>query len=196
MEIKEEFLEIYRKNIHRQGSEELLAWLERSDFFTAPASTRFHLSCEGGLCTHSVNVYKRLDSLLKDDAMKAKCFHNGESEEDIAESIAICAFLHDLCKVNYYSVEMRNRKDENGIWREVPFYTTDDKLPFGHGEKSVYIINGFLRLKRAEAMAIRWHMGAYSDTDKISTLSKAFDEYPIALILHMADMLASHIDEL
>lgn len=196
MDSKERFLKIYNEKVHRQGRDELLGWLERSDFFIAPASTRFHLSCEGGLCTHSLNVYNRLTKLLEDDELKNKCFPGIESEEDIEESIAICALLHDICKANFYSVEMRNRKDDHGNWHEVPVYTVRDQLPYGHGEKSVYIINGFIRLKRSEAMAIRWHMGAFSDTDKINTLSQAFDGYPLVMMLHMADMLASHIDEL
>jgi len=195
MENKDKFLEIYSGKIHREGADELLAWLERSDFFTAPASTRFHLACEGGLCTHSLNVYDRLVSLLEDEDLKGRCFPGEQSEEDIQESVAIAALLHDICKVNFYAVEMRNRKGEDGAWREVPFYTVKDKLPYGHGEKSVYIANGFLRLKRAEAMAIRWHMGPYSDQDKVNTMGQAYDEYPLAMALHMADMLASHIDE-
>lgn len=192
---KETFLNIYNEKIHRDGKDDLLRWIERSDFFTAPASTRFHLSCEGGLCTHSIHVYDRLTKLLDGDELKKKCFAHTENDEDIAESIAICALLHDICKANFYSVEMRNRRDENGHWHEVPVYTVHDQLPYGHGEKSVYIINGFMRLKRSEAMAIRWHMGAFSDEDKASSLSQAFDEYPFAMMLHIADMLASHIDE-
>lgn len=195
MESKELFETIYRNCIKREGAPELFAWLEKSDFFKAPASTRFHLACEGGLCQHSLNVYNRLVTLLKDDGLKARCFPNCQNEGEVSESIAIVALLHDICKANFYSVEMRNRKDEHGEWHEVPFYTVKDKLPYGHGEKSVYIINGFLRLKRPEAMAIRWHMGAFADQEKMNILGQAYDEYPIAMLLHMADMLASHIDE-
>ena len=193
MENKERFIQIYKDHIKRVGSEELLAWLEKSDFFTAPASTRFHLACEGGLCEHSLHVYDRLTKLLEDPGIADRCFKDID-DTGMKESIVLVSLLHDICKANFYSVEMRNKKVD-GEWREVPFYTVQDKLPYGHGEKSVYIINGFLRLKRNEAMAIRWHMGAYADSDKMDTLGQAYDEYPLALMLHMADMLASHLDE-
>lgn len=195
MKNKDRFLQLYRAHIKRPGSDELLAWLERSDFFKAPASTRFHLACEGGLCQHSLNVYDRLVGLLKDESLKAACFKNEETEEQINETVAIVALLHDICKANFYNVEMRNRKDENGVWQQIPFYTIEDKLPYGHGEKSVYIISGFMKLKRGEAMAIRWHMGAYADKEQVNTMGRACDMFPLALMVHTADSIASHIDE-
>ena len=144
-----EFLDIWQQHVTRPGSEKLLDWLDKkTDFFTAPASTRFHGACEGGLCMHSLNVYHALHDSF---------FTEGESEE----SYAICALLHDLCKVNLYKTEMRNRKNEQGRWEQYPCYIHDDKLPYGHGEKSVYIASGFMKLTREEAMAIRWHMGPW-----------------------------------
>lgn len=161
--MKEKFLEIYRKNITRPGADKLLAWLETTDFFTAPASTRFHLSRPGGLVDHSVHVYERLDNLVTDEeGYPGSTF--GEDFTISDETIAICGLLHDICKANFYTVEMRNRKNEQGQWEKYPFYVVDDQLPYGHGEKSVYIISGFMKLTREEAMAIRWHMG-FSDTD-------------------------------
>ena len=144
-----EFVEIYNKNITRPGADRLLKWLETTDFFTAPASTRFHGACECGLVMHSINVY---------NAMMQHFFTEGES----AESYAICGLLHDLCKANFYKVGTRNVKnDVTGQWEKVPFYQVADQLPYGHGEKSVYLIEHFMRLKTAEAIAIRWHMGGF-----------------------------------
>ncbi len=190
MNYAERFIELYQANIKRKGSEELLEYLKKSDFFTAPASTRFHLACEGGLVEHSVNVYLRLKSLLD--------LEYGEKRPEIYsdETVAICGLLHDVCKIGVYAVSYRNVK-ENGIWKEVPFYTTDEQLPYGHGEKSVYIINGFLRLTREEALAINWHMGSFDDRVRggSHSIAKAYADYPIAVLTHLADLSATYLDE-
>ena len=190
MNYADRFIELYRANIKRKGSEELLEYLKKSDFFTAPASTRFHLACEGGLVEHSVNVYLRLKSLLD--------LEYGEKRPEIYsdETVAICGLLHDVCKIGVYAVSYRNVK-ENGIWKEVPFYTTDEQLPYGHGEKSVYIINGFLRLTREEALAINWHMGSFDDRVRggSHSIAKAYADYPIAVLTHLADLSATYLDE-
>ena len=110
------------------------------------------------------------------------------------ETIAICALLHDLCKINCYKPGFRNVKDESGAWRKVPTYEFDDAMPYGHGEKSVYIINGFLRLTREEAFAIRYHMG-FSGTEDIRNVGKAFERYPLAFALATADMEATYFLE-
>ena len=186
--MKEKFIGLYRMHITRDGSEALLDWLEnKSDFFTAPASTRFHLAKEGGLVEHSINVFERLVSIT-----------NGIVDTDFRqETITLCSLLHDVCKANFYAVEHRNAKDENGVWQKVPYYTVKDQLPYGHGEKSVYIISGFMRLSRAEAMAIRWHMGGFDDSVKGGSyaLSEALERFPLALYLHTADMWATYLDE-
>ena len=194
--MKEKFLEIYRKNITRPGADKLLAWLETTDFFTAPASTRFHLSRPGGLVDHSVHVYERLDNLVTDEeGYPGSTF--GEDFTISDETIAICGLLHDICKANFYTVEMRNRKNEQGQWEKYPFYVVDDQLPYGHGEKSVYIISGFMKLTREEAMAIRWHMG-FSDTDFKGggfSVGNAFGKFPLAVLTHIADLQATYHDE-
>ena len=194
--MKEKFLEIYRKNITRPGADKLLAWLETTDFFTAPASTRFHLSRPGGLVDHSVHVYERLDNLVTDEeGYPGSMF--GEDFTISDETIAICGLLHDICKANFYTVEMRNRKNEQGQWEKYPFYVVDDQLPYGHGEKSVYIISGFMKLTREEAMAIRCHMG-FSDTDFKGggfSVGNAFGKFPLAVLMHIADLQATYLDE-
>ena len=156
---KKQFVLLYETNIKREGADKLLEWLsEKSDFFSAPASSKFHNAFEGGLCEHSLNVARRLKMLV--DGEK-KLHPEKESIMRITdESVVICGLLHDVCKANFYKVDFRNKK-EDGEWIRVPYYTIDEELPYGHGEKSVYIINGFLRLTREEALAINWHMGGF-----------------------------------
>ena len=186
-ELKNRFKDIFTKNITRPGSERLLDYLEnKSDFFTAPASTRFHCAYEGGLCEHSLNVYDCLKSYLS--AERANAMFGLEYSE---ESIAVVSLLHDVCKTNTYKVSMRNSKnDETGKWEKVPYYEFNDTLPYGHGEKSVYIVSGFMRLTREEAMAIRWHMG-FSGPEDQKTIGNALHMYPLALALMIADCEAS-----
>jgi len=190
MSTKEEFIEIYREHITRSGADALLDYLEhKSDFFTAPASARFHSAYAGGLCDHSLNVYHCLVDYL--ERPRVQELYGLEYSD---ESIAIVGLLHDVCKVGCYKPGTRNVKDENGKWQSVPTFTFDDPLPYGHGEKSVYIVNGFLRLSREEAMAIRWHMG-FSGTEDNRLVGQALQKYPLAFALATADMEASYFLE-
>lgn len=186
--LKDQFITICRDEIKRNGIEELLLYLERTDFYSAPASTRFHGNYAGGLVEHSLNVYKA-----------AKQLANQHSELNIpAESIAIAALFHDLCKANFYVLSTRNVKDENtGIWRKEPFYKADDQYPLGHGEKSVIILMKFLHLTDDEIYAIRFHMGGFDSAVKggDSSMSKAFEICPFAVLLHLADMIATYLME-
>ena len=195
--MKDRFIQLYQSFVKRPGADKLLAWLETTDFFEAPASTRFHLSCPGGLVEHSIHVYHRLHDLYVSERQRAEDQPFIELLNGEEETIAICALLHDICKANFYTVEMRNRKNEQGQWEKYPFYVVDDQLPYGHGEKSVYIISGFMKLTREEAMAIRWHMG-FSDNDFKAggfSVGNAFEKFPLALLTHMADLQATYMDE-
>ncbi len=189
-ELKKEFLDIYNKNIKRDGGKELLDYLQKSDFFTAPASTQFHSAYEGGLVEHCINVYHRFLNAIKNE------YGDKYTDKISDESIAICALLHDICKVDIYKIEMRNRK-VNGNWEQYPCYTVDDGLPYGHGEKSVYIISGFMRLTREEAMIINWHMGGFDSRVKGGSysLSDAYYKFPNAVLFHTSDILATYLDE-
>ena len=195
--MKERFVELYQQLITRPGADKLLAWLETTDFFEAPASTRFHLSRPGGLVEHSIHVYHRLHDLFVSERQNRENEPFIELSDSEEETIAICGLLHDICKANFYAVEMRNRKNEQGQWEKYPFYVVNDQLPYGHGEKSVYIISGFMKLTREEAMAIRWHMG-FSDNDFRAggfSVGNAFEKFPLALLTHMADLQATYLDE-
>ena len=191
MDGKETFLQIYRENIRREGADALLDYLEhKSDFFTAPASARYHGAYEGGLCEPSLNVYHCLVDYLARERVQELY-----GLEYSAESIAIVSLLHDLCKIGCYKKGFRNVKnDATGQWEKVPTYTFDDPLPYGHGEKSVYIANGYIRLSREEAMAIRWHMGFSGDEDK-RLVGQALQQYPLAFALSLADMEATYFLE-
>lgn len=187
---KEEFIGIFRENVKRDGAEKLLEYLTaKSDFFISPASTRFHGAFDGGLALHSLNVYHCLKDYLSRPRVK-EVYKVSCSEE----SIAIVALLHDLCKTDTYKRDFRNVKNDAGVWERVPTYRTEDELPYGHGEKSVYMISGFMRLTREEAMAIRWHMG-FSGTEDNNLVGRALEKYPLAFALATADMEATYFLE-
>lgn len=191
MDDKQEFLDIFRGNIHREGGDALLDYLEnKCDFFTAPASARFHGAYPGGLCRHSLNVYHCLCDYLARPRVQELY-----GLEVPPESAAVAALLHDLCKVDFYTLSTRNVKNEQtGQWEKKPYYTIEEKLPYGHGEKSVYIISGFMKLTRQEAMAIRWHMG-FSGTEDPRVVGQALEQFPLAFALATADMEASYFLE-
>ena len=187
---KQDFINIFKENIKREGADKLLDYLTNSsDFFTAPASGRRHSSYEGGLVVHSINVYNRFKNLVIAE------YGDNYAETISDESIAIIALLHDLCKVNTYTVDYRNQKVE-GQWIQVPYFAYNNTLPYGHGEKSVYIISGFMRLTREEAMAINWHMAGFDPRcTATSDLADAFKMFPTAVLFHMADLSATYLDE-
>ncbi len=188
---QERFIEIYKKNITREGADALLEYLlsPQSDFFTAPASARYHSSYTGGLLDHSLNVYDCLVSYLESEHAKNLGMHYSD------ESVAIVALLHDLCKINVYKKGFRNVKDERGNWQRVDSFDYDDQMPYGHGEKSVYIINGYMRLTREEAFAIRYHMGYSSDAEDKRNVAAAFEMFPLAFALSTADSEATYYIE-
>ena len=190
MNNKERFIEVYKKYIHREGSDKLLEYLmsHSSDFFDAPASARYHGNYDGGLVEHSLNVYDCLKDYLERTRVKTTYGLNYNDE-----SIAIVALLHDLCKINCYKKGTRNVK-ENGQWVQVPTYEYNDTLPYGHGEKSVYMISGYMRLTREEAFAIRYHMG-FSGSEDARNVGAAFEMFPLAFALSTADMEATYFIE-
>lgn len=185
MSYQMEFIDIFTKHITRPGSGVLLRWLEDTDFFSAPASTRFHGNHEGGLCEHSIHVWEELIRLLK-----------AYPEVKVsAESAAIVSLLHDVCKIGCYKQELRNTK-VNGVWVQRPVYIFDEDFCFGgHGSKSVYLIQKHMALSDTEATAINCHMGAFDRSPGDYSLGNAFEQYPLAMLLHMADMSAAYIRE-
>lgn len=180
---KAEYLELFEKYVNRPGKDRLLDWMGKTDFFTAPASTKYHCACPQGLVMHSISVF---------NVMMEKHF---DEETDSVESFAVSALLHDLCKANFYKVSTRNVKnDETGQWEKVPFYQIEDAFPYGHGEKSVFLVERFMRLKIDEAMAIRWHMGDFEDSTGYS-MSQAYEKFPLAVKLHLADLESTYLRE-
>ena len=191
MDARDEFLDIFYDNIDRDGADKLLEWLEKSVFFTAPASTRHHSAYRGGLCQHSINVYKRLVKLLEME------YGENWQKKVSPESVAIMGLLHDVCKVDTYVEDFRNVKDENGNWIKKPYYKVEDSLPYGHGEKSVYIISAFMKLTREEALAINWHMGEYDQRVQNGSymIRDVYYRYPVCFLMHLADLTATYLDE-
>lgn len=181
--LSEQFVKLLRFT-EREGIEDLIRYMqEETDFFTAPASIKYHGAFEGGLLQHSMNVLDCLD----DEPIKSGYDY---------KSTIIVALLHDLCKANCYGKETKNVK-ENGSWVQKEVYTYQDDLPLGHGEKSLYIISKFIKLTDEEAAAIRWHMGGFDSAFRGGDrgLNIAFEKYPLAVLLHLADMKATYIVE-
>lgn len=184
----------------RDGIEELIGFLRKSDFYTAPASTRYHSCHEGGLLEHSLNVADCLLNKLENPTWKNILGEVGH------ESIILCALLHDVCKTYFYVVEMKNKKvykdtgkkiDSNGRydWETVPGYTVDDKYPYGHGEKSVMMVERYIKLTPEERYAIRWHMGFTEPKESWNTLTAAMNKYPLVLAIHEADLESTYLLE-
>ncbi len=196
------------ESINRPGMDELMAYLRTTDFYTAPSSTRFHLSCEGGLLQHSLNVY---DCLYK---KKESPFWSEVLAKESEDTLKIVALFHDLCKCGMYVKTTRNQKtyepakvasaepwqikhDSKGsfIWETVDAYDIDDQMPLGHGEKSVMILSRFIQLEPQEVYAIRWHMGFSEPKENYNSLGKAIEKFPLVLALMEADMEAASIIE-
>lgn len=156
MDNKERFIEIFTSQIHRPGAAELLEWLESTDFFEAPASTHYHGSYTGGLVEHSLNVYYELIGAGRVPGVPT------------AETYAVVALLHDICKADFYAQSTKNQKNSDGKWETVPCYTVREKFPFGHGEKSAFLVQRFMPLTDAEALAIRWHMGRMTTRPRVA----------------------------
>ena len=178
--MKEKFIELL-KSTNREGMENVLNFLEKSDFYTAPASTRFHGSYEGGLLEHSFKVYEIFAEKIKNVGLNTP-----------EETIIISSLLHDICKVNFYKTDYRNAKNARGAWEKVPYYTVEDTIPYGHGEKSVMMLTEYIKLTNEEKYAIRWHMGFSEPKELYNTLGEAYKKYPIALLLHEADLEANY----
>ncbi len=180
--MKEEFRNLLL-SVNREGMDTLIQFIDSTDFYTAPASTRFHGSYEGGLLEHSMKVY---------EILKEKVKHSSKEIEVSEDTLKIVALLHDICKVKYYKVDYRNAKNERGEWEKVPYYTVDDTIPYGHGEKSVMMLTEYIKLTGEEKYAIRWHMGFTEPKEVYNTLGAAFKKYPLALLLHEADLEATY----
>ena len=187
--MKERFEQLL-SSVQREGIDKLLEFIRKSDFYTAPASTKHHGAYEGGLLEHSLNVFDCLVKKFTENSVWVETLFNIDMD-----TITIASLLHDICKTYYYTVDYRNTKDENGQWIKVPFYTVDDRIPYGHGDKSVMMIEEYIKLKPVERYAIRWHMGFAEPKENWGTLGEAIKKYPLILALHQADMEATYLLE-
>lgn len=198
------------KSTSRDGIDKLIEFIRKSDFYTAPASTKFHNCHEGGLLEHSLNVFDCLYNKVKSTDVFKKALSDSAKEfwdtDEFEKTIVIVALLHDLCKMFMYEVEMKNKKiysdhgskkDSQGRfdWESVPGYTVNDRVPYGHGEKSVMMIEQFIALTKEERFAIRWHMGFTEPKENWNTLNAAIRMYPLILAVHEADLEATYMLE-
>ena len=181
-EIKNKIIELLGST-ERKGIDKVIKYLESSDFFEAPASTRYHGNYKGGLAEHSLNVYEIFKK-------KNEIYDFGLSND----TVKITALLHDICKTNFYTVSSRNMK-KDGKWIKVPYYAVDDQVPFGHGEKSVILLQQFIRLSKEEVIIIRWHMGGYEPKENYNYISNSWNICKAGVALHTADLESSYILE-
>lgn len=191
---KDRFINIISNDVHRDGINELMEWLETTDFFVAPASTKFHGNFAGGLLAHSLAVYDRLLQFAKfyDD----EAYSGAPDYTWSKETLAIVALFHDLCKVGCYKTENRWRKNDFNQWEQYPTYKFDEDFHFGgHGSKSLYLIQNFMKLNPEEAVAINCHMGQW-DSTTYSNPTPAYEQYHLAWLLHVADEAADFIDRI
>lgn len=186
---RETFIKIMSQ-VNRPGVKELLNWLEGTDFYSAPASTRFHGSYPGGLVEHTLNVAYELRDLVK----------YYEIEGIPKDSIIIVALAHDFCKINTYEETIVNvppQRTQSGKWEQKQGYKKSEYFKLGHGAKSLSILQDFIKLEDYEKEAIYWHMGAYDISTLSSTnnLYDVFAENKLAFLLHIADMTSTYIIE-
>ena len=197
---EDKFKKYCKEYIERDGLDKLLAYLDSTDFFTAPSSSNFHLNETGGLCLHSLNVFETAKAIYE-EIIEPKIVAGSSPFTEIVpiESIAISALFHDLCKTKIYKQTERWKKDENGRWMSYPGYEISDDFPFGHGEKSCLIIGWFMRLKQDELLAIRWHMGMFEMTESGTSTRFAYraamGKSPLVSILQAADLLSANCME-
>lgn len=179
MSEKEQYIQIFEQKIIpvREGADKLLEWILSTDFFEAPASTKYHGAFEGGLCQHSLSVYNRLLNLNQ-------CYQFGFAED----TMALVALCHDLCKCEFYKTRTRNVKDDvTGQWKKVPYYTIEEQWPYGfHGPKSTFIVQNYVKLSKEEGAAIACHMG-FSDQTNMTSISNVYNKFKLAWALHVAD---------
>lgn len=197
--MKENQEEIIRllESTGRDGIDKLIKYLIKHDYFTAPASTQYHLSCAGGLAQHSLNVYRNMMQLYYGDKWRELQEYPMREQEIEHDNIVLVALLHDLCKVDFYKVQTRNVKD-NGAWKEVLYYAVEEKIPImGHGSKSVIVAQQFIRLYLPEIQAISFHMGMQDGDNAFSrTISDVFGTVQLALYVHLADIKATFEEDI
>lgn len=212
----ESMIEVFENHllkVQREGMDRLLDFIRKSDFYTAPASTKYHSAFEGGLLYHSLQVFECLEK--KTSGSEYNVWREQlDSDKVTTENVIIVGLLHDICKTYFYGMELKNQKtydldkvlaadkwqvkhDNNGdfIWETVPFYVVDDKVPYGHGEKSVMMIEEYIKLKPVERYAIRWHMGFTEPRENWNSLKEAIKKYPLVLAMIEADLEATFITE-
>ena len=185
---KQRFIDLMR-SVPRNGVEELLDFLEtKTDFYTAPASTKFHNNCDGGLLAHTLNVYENFKKLL---AMR-----NIEMAE---ESVVVTSLLHDLCKCNFYVKDLRNRKNPDGKWEQYTVWTQTKNVAvlLPHSSRSIRIIRSYLPLKFLEELCIFYHMGPFGgeDYEYRNMLQQVNTKHPETLLFYTADLMSSYLDE-
>lgn len=187
------FMKYIKAYISRDGVDKLISYLEHTDLKVAPASSKYHMSVEGGLVQHSLNVFMRMIQLVQNE------YGDFEHCPYTKETIALVSLLHDIAKINYYKIIFRNVKnDETGVWEKVQSYgqrDEEERFNFSsHEENCLYMLSKFFKLSYDEELAVRFHMG-HTDYSNIYDVYGAYKHSPLALLLHIADIEATYLDE-
>ncbi|WP_291563638.1 MULTISPECIES: HD domain-containing protein [unclassified Clostridium] len=182
-EVKERIINLLNST-ERKGIDRVVKYMEETDFFVAPASTKYHGNYDGGLAEHSLNVYQLFQE-------KNKKFDLGLSND----TVTIVSLLHDFCKINFYNKQECWRKNDKNRWESYEGYKVIDDFPIGHGEKSVIMLQNFIRLTKEEMLMIRWHMGNTEPKEQMMNISNTYNLVPAAAALHTSDMEASYLLE-
>lgn len=175
----------------RNGVDNVISFLETSDYFTAPSSMKYHSNYDGGLVDHSLLVLSTGYRLLE----MMKVMNPDIGTRVAADSLILTTLLHDTCKCSFYKAADKWRKDSSGRWESYKGYEIDDRFPIGHGEKSVIMLQKFgLDLNAEEMLAIRWHMGTWdgsSMNDSKTAYLHSIDMSPLLVVVQTADSVSS-----
>ena len=195
---KKEFISLIYSIEREFNKDRLIEWLEnRSDFFTAPASSKYHGSYEGGLCNHSLNVYYSLKNLAQ-NFLSYEIDQEGNQHFKYSEdSLKIVGLLHDISKANYYEKYFRNVKDEKGNWVQVPEYKVrDDRFIFGSKEQTAeFMVSNFIPLTVDERISILHSSGGQAYDSTQTNVATIFNACELTTLLHTADLLSTFVLE-
>lgn len=190
---KEEKIYLFKNlllSTNRKGIEKLIEFLEtNTDFFSAPASNKYHSNYDNGLLDHSLIVY------FTAQKYKEILINSREDIEDklLNESIIIVGLLHDICKIGFYKKVVKFRKNSQDKWENYYGYDFEDLFPIGHGEKSVIMLQNFgVELTAPEMLAIRYHMGMWENNNTLSgSYVTAIEKFPLISLFQIADYSSS-----
>lgn len=157
-------------------------FLDQIDYFNKPASTQYRGAYPGGLCEHALRVAHELGILCN-------AYYPGRySEADVIK----VAFFKDIYKATMYETTMKNVKNDEGQWEQVPFYKTresQNRPVYGDlGFSSYMQIKGLIDLTDEQIEAIIHRC----PTDFAPDVHEVLRRYPLVTLTRMAEMAAMY----